>query len=220
MYLTQMPLNPVRHGTRRLVSSPHAMHAAVLAGFPPDDGRPGDEGRVLWRLDTPARHKVRLLVLSPRKPDLTHLVEQAGWPTASAWQTREYAPLLERLVPGQRWAYRIVANPVRAQRSPDGRRSRRLAHVTVAQQVGWWLDRLPRCGAAPLVTAAHDPDVVVSDRRTRRFNRDQAGVTLATARFDGNLVVEDADLLRSAMMRGIGPAKGYGCGLLTLAPAG
>ena len=42
-------------------------------------------------------------------------------------------------------------------------------------------------------------------------------MTLSTALFEGVLRVEDPAVLRTALVSGIGPAKGYGCGLLTLA---
>ena len=37
--------------------------------------------------------------------------------------------------------------------------------------------------------------------------------------FDGSLTVTDPEKLRHALSNGIGRAKGYGCGMLTLAPA-
>ncbi|WP_258184643.1 MULTISPECIES: type I-E CRISPR-associated protein Cas6/Cse3/CasE [unclassified Bifidobacterium] len=43
-------------------------------------------------------------------------------------------------------------------------------------------------------------------------------MTLASATFDGVLVVDDPDLLRHALVEGIGRAKGYGFGLMTLVP--
>jgi CRISPR system Cascade subunit CasE len=42
-------------------------------------------------------------------------------------------------------------------------------------------------------------------------------VNLAVATFDGLLEVADADLLRRTLVSGLGPAKAYGCGLMTLA---
>ncbi len=61
--------------------------------------------RVLWRTDRNATAEVLLFVVSPDRPDLTPLVEQAGWPAATAsgtlgWRTYAYTPLLERLDKG------------------------------------------------------------------------------------------------------------------------
>ena len=218
MYLTRFAVTPARRGSRTLLASPQAMHAAVLAGFPPDVTGASDEGRVLWRLDRGEHHRADLFIASPTEPDLTHLVEQAGWPTTSAWQTRDYRPLLQRLAPGQQWAFRLTANPVRSARTKEGEDTKPLAHVTVEQQRRWLLDRTARLGFAVTAGAAGEPDVVVRDRRTLRFDRRGSTVTIAQATFDGVLRVEEADALRGTLVRGVGRAKGYGCGLLTLAP--
>ena len=70
MHLSRIQINPARRGGRRLLGSPQAMHAAVLASFP--DGE-GDRGRVLWRVDRD-EHRVWLYVVSRPVPDFGHIV--------------------------------------------------------------------------------------------------------------------------------------------------
>ena len=55
-------------------------------------------------------------------------------------------------------------------------------------------------------------------REVLRFRRQGSTVTLAVAQVDGVIQIQDADAAREALVHGIGPAKGYGCGLMTLAP--
>lgn len=217
MFLTRMAINPARRQSRFLLGSPQALHAAVLAGFPPGTPTGTVTGRVLWRVDEERDHVIWLYVVSPDKPDLTHLVEQAGWPTQAAWETRDYASFLGRIKAGQRWAFRLTANPVRTVTSEDGI-SKRLGHVTAAQQRDWLLERAGSNGFRVTETVNGVPDVVVSNRVKRAFRRGEKRVTLSTARFDGQLEVTSADALRLLLSNGLGRAKGYGCGLLTLAP--
>ncbi|GAA5107389.1 type I-E CRISPR-associated protein Cas6/Cse3/CasE [Haloechinothrix salitolerans] len=216
MFLTKMQLNPQRRKARKLLSSPQAMHAAVLAGFP--DSRPSEDGRVLWRVDSYGAHRVLLYISSPDKPDLTHLVEQAGWPTTQGWQTASYDSLLDSLETGQRWQFRLTANPVHAVRREGWSATKPLGHVTVVQQQQWLLDRQERLGfrIAPS-SVADELDVAVVDRAVRRFDRNGSRVTISTATFEGHLDVADTDAFRCALTFGIGRAKSYGCGLLTLA---
>jgi len=110
----------------------------------------------------------------------------------------------------------------------------RLAHRTAAQQTGWLLGRAERHGftipptrtlaPAPGIAADDEPTetpaVTLTAREILRFRKHTNGpqVTLSTATFQGRLRVTDPDLLRAALLGGIGPAKGYGQGLLTLAP--
>jgi CRISPR system Cascade subunit CasE len=211
MHLTRFEINPARRDARSMLASPQRMHAAVLAAFP--ESR--DDGRILWRLDE-GRHDVVLYVVSPDKPDLTHLVETIGRPTYG-WQTRDYGPFLDRLAAGERWAFRLRANPVHNVRPEEGGRGKRVGHVTAEQQTAWFHRQATRHGFFVVSGSADAPDVVLRDRRTLRFDRRGRTVTLSTAVFEGTLQVEDPDAVRTALVAGIGPAKGYGCGLLTLA---
>ena len=61
------------------------------------------------------------------------------------------------------------------------------------------------------------PTARVVERANLRFRRRDRTVTVRTARFDGVLEVTDVDALRSTLVNGLGKAKAYGCGLLTLA---
>lgn len=221
-YLSRVRLNPARRAGRGVLGSRQVMHAAVMASFP---GRLADRTseRVLWRLD-PGNGELLLYVVSPEPPDFTHLIEQAGWPTLPTWETREYTPLLDRLTEGQSWQFRLTANPTRARPRTDGASSQRFGHVTVEQQQGWLVDRSRRAGFE--LPAALGPDgekrpeygLVVRDRVVERFKRGSGTVTVSRATFEGHLVVVDPAAIRATLVVGLGPAKAYGCGLLTLAP--
>lgn len=193
-----------------------------MAAFP---GRLADRTaeRVLWRLDR-GDGEVLLYVVSPEQPDFTHLIEQAGWPTLPTWESRDYTPLLDRLTEGQCWQFRLTANPTHSRPLKDGAPSQRLGHVTVAQQQSWLVDRAARAGFK--LPPALGPDgekrpeygLTVRDRVVDRFKRGDGTVTLSRATFEGQLIVVDSHALRVALTGGLGPAKAYGCGLLTLAP--
>jgi CRISPR system Cascade subunit CasE len=219
MYLTRFRINSARRGARHLLSSPQVMHAAVLAGFPGPSDRATPHARTLWRVDHGSHAQITLYIVSPTAPDLTHLVEQAGWPTTETWQSRAYDSLLDSLKPGQEWAFRLTANPVRSGRSkPADTRTRRFGHVTVAQQQDWLLSRAKLAGFTIPVGELGEPDVIVHNRMTHTFRRQNGKVTIQSATYDGRLEVADPDALRRTLTLGLGHAKAYGCGLLTLAP--
>ncbi|MFI7122185.1 type I-E CRISPR-associated protein Cas6/Cse3/CasE [Amycolatopsis sp. NPDC049868] len=216
MHLTRFEINVARRGARELLASPHRLHAAVLAAFPPAHRDATADGRVLWRVDQ-RTHQTTLYIVSPQTPDLTHLVETAGWSTAPG-DSRPYAPLLDRLTAGDLWAFRLTANPVHSKRkSEEATRSQRFAHVTVDQQTTWLLNRADGHGFTIPDGTGKEPDVAVHGRRVWRFKRQGQTVTLATTTFEGRLEITDPAVFRNALTHGIGPAKGYGCGLLTIA---
>jgi CRISPR system Cascade subunit CasE len=253
MFLTRFRVNNARTGARRVLSSPQALHAAVMSSFPallPTD-EPGPEGpRVLWRLDHNARAEVLLFIVSPDRPDLTHLVEQAGWPAAATpeapgWDTRPYTPFLDRLAKGDRWSFRLTANPVHHIRRTSDEPTKRTAHLTPIHQLGWLLDpgRQERAGFR-ILEKPHDKrllpagtthqqhehhgdryELAVSNQRSLAFHKNRGAgapgnkpVTLVTVTYDGRLEVTDPEALQRTLTRGLGKAKAYGCGLMTLAP--
>ncbi|MER7168948.1 type I-E CRISPR-associated protein Cas6/Cse3/CasE [Micromonospora sp. NPDC000207] len=219
MFLTRFQINPARRNARKLLTSPQAMHAAVRAGFADPTGYERDGHRTLWRLDTAAPATVHLYIVSPGRPDLTHLVEQAGWPTTEAWVTRDYDGLLTALRPGQEWAFRLTANPTHSGRkTADAKETQRFGYLREPEQVDWLTRRAERNGFAVATQPNGRPNVRLHQRRTDTFKRGMGTVTLTTATFDGILHVTDPDSFRRALTSGIGHAKAYGCGLLTLAP--
>ncbi|MCQ9385375.1 type I-E CRISPR-associated protein Cas6/Cse3/CasE [Brevibacterium moorei] len=239
MFLSKLELNGARRGTGRLLASPQRMHAAVAASFPAEDAvdAAGAGARILWRVDAGSHNPV-VYVVSPETPDFTHIVEQAGWPTKVSWGVADYAPLLDRLAEGQVWQFRLAANPVHNVAGARGTRGKRVPHVTAAHQEEWLLGKADQIGAAfdvesPLPgstdsetgSASSAPSFRIEERKVVRFARRKPAngkvaktVTITQARFDGLLRVTDPESLRKALVQGIGPAKGYGCGLLTLAP--
>jgi len=216
MYLSRIELNTRRKSTMVALASPQQLHAAVESSFPSSADK---KCRNLWRIDR-LGNELYLLVLSSGKPDFTHIVEQYGWPAAEQqWETKNYVSLLERIEVGQIWQFRLRANPVhsvnQASVSPDHKTAQRgkvFAHVTVQQQEQWLLDRAIKYGFR-----LKEGSFRVVQQEVRKFKRQGNPVTLGIATFEGILEVEDVALFVRTLTSGIGRAKAYGCGLLTLA---
>ncbi|EIV92930.1 type I-E CRISPR-associated protein Cas6/Cse3/CasE [Frankia sp. QA3] len=118
----------------------------------------------------------------------------------------------------------------------------RVGHRTATHQTAWLTDRVDRWGFTLLTTADLDgeplgqpADAAGPDRRapalrlTARerltFTKRSADgartgrrVVLNTATFEGAIRVSDPARARETLLHGVGPAKAYGCGLITLAP--
>ncbi|MEE1753537.1 type I-E CRISPR-associated protein Cas6/Cse3/CasE [Streptomyces sp. SP18CS02] len=232
MFLTRFRFNTARMGARRLLSSPQRLHAAVMASFAEKVEPLGGGPRVLWRLDHQSNSEVLLYIVSPHRPDLTHLVEQAGWPTTGSWLTSPYVSFLARLAKDDTWAFRLTANPVHSVRRHAAEPTKRTAHVTPRHQVDWLLKRQADAGFAIIERPERRPDgldapwheITVHSRRDLSFGKREESsgrghdVRLTRVTFDGRLRVTDPDALRRTLTAGLGKAKAYGCGLMTLAP--
>lgn len=226
MYISRLPLNVRRPEAIRLLSSPYRMHAAVENAFPPDSCRMSEAGRILWRIDSsPAlNNETWLYVASPDRPDFSHIAEQCGWPATNAGETKDYSPVLGRLEAGQVWCFRLKANPARKVLVDQGNNANPKVVgtiqgcVTMAQQIEWLLSRAEKHGFAVACSGENLPLLTVSQRHTEKYERKGKRVTISTAMYDGVLTVNNPDLLRHTLCFGMGRAKGFGCGLLTISP--
>lgn len=211
MYMSRILLDLSNRETLRALAFPNLFHGAA------EDSFTIQNQRHLWRVDH-LGDNCYLLLVSQELPDLQHISAQFGFSNqADAFQSKDYTPFLNRLEGGQRWQFRLQANPVRSSAKDalqDAPRGKIHAHVTQEQQRQWLLDRQERYGFM-LEPAGFD----VVHTQWRRFKKGLGQtVTLKTAAFEGILTVKDADLLRKSLTQGIGRAKAYGCGLLTLIP--
>ncbi|MEU6497917.1 type I-E CRISPR-associated protein Cas6/Cse3/CasE [Streptomyces californicus] len=244
MYLTRFRVNTARSDARRLLGSPHRVHGAVNAAFPTPPSRDGSGPRVLWRVDRNGTSETLLYIVSPSRPDLTHLIEQAGWPASDepGWTTFAYADFLTALHPGDTWGFRLTANPVhniRHEYLKEGEPTKRAAHRTPRHQMRWLLERQEKAGfevvrkpeERRLLPVGDEYELVVRDQSPLQFRRQptQTGasekpgknggnVQITKVTYDGRLRVTDPEVFRRTLTHGLGKAKAYGCGLMTLAP--
>ncbi|KAB1662975.1 type I-E CRISPR-associated protein Cas6/Cse3/CasE [Pseudoclavibacter sp. CFCC 13611] len=214
-YLSRVTLSPSARKTTRALASPEVLHAIVARATEGSPDATSPRGRTLWRLDRGAdRH--RLFIVSPSQPDRQVLADElSAEPKGLA--TLDYAPLLRAVKMGSEWRFRLKANPTKSLSQGEGQRGRRVGLVKTSEQLEWLTSRAQRLGIEFPSNRFGQPEVIVHDSRTVEFRRASATVTLATTVFDGFLIVRDAALLQDALVNGVGRAKGYGYGMLTLA---
>ncbi|WP_160115385.1 type I-E CRISPR-associated protein Cas6/Cse3/CasE [Varibaculum vaginae] len=231
IYLSRCALNPRRRGASRLLASMERMHAAILQNCFHESQWEGEAPpRILWRLD---RHQkgYYLYIQSPVRPDFTQFVEEAGWPEIkSSFGVKNYQPFMERLAEGSSWNFRLAATPTRAVKGEGAKRSKRIPIVKDEDRIKWlasrakgWGFEIPQVAVNPAESEANGLAVAIVEKERIRFQRGKSGkpgslVTLNRVAFEGILTVKDPEVLRSAIQNGLGAAKAYGCGLLTLAP--
>jgi len=209
MYLSRLMLNSHSRRVQRDLADPYQMHLTVMRAFPAvQDGGPG---RVLFRVDVTRDGGRLLLVQSDKRPDWRWL-DDAEWrgyvlPAAGSVASKEWQPALQR---GQALAFCLRANPTMK------RKGERLGLMKLAEQEAW-LQRKMEAAGARVVRVDVRPEGMVHG-----FGRDDEGkaqhMSLFAVRMEGVLRVLEPVQLEQAVSGGIGSAKGFGFGLLSLAP--
>ena len=210
MFLSRLTLNPRNADARRDLVSPYELHRTLMRGL---DAH-AKVGRLLFRLE-PERGPGDpvVLVQSEVAPDWQPLLKnqyllRADGPKAFAPELRE----------GQALRFRLVANPVKkvgGQRIP-------LKHDVprgAGDKTYWdWLHRRSELAGFEVLQARDAPSRT-PPRRQERQRYAKHEIPHFGIRFDGVLCVVDSAKLLDAVRRDIGPAKAFGFGLLSLAPA-
>jgi CRISPR system Cascade subunit CasE len=184
------------------------LHRTIMSAFADlgGAGRARADLGILYRL-TVEGNQLTLLVQSQVRPRWDNLPR--GY-LCEAPAVRPLEPLLDRIVQNSLWQFRLVANATVAR---DGRRH---GLTRESDLVDWLIRRDEQLGArvdahgAGTFTARDLGDI----RGRRRTDR----ITVRQASFEGILQTIDAAALKRAVLAGVGHARAYGCGLLSLAP--
>ncbi|MFG3282152.1 type I-E CRISPR-associated protein Cas6/Cse3/CasE [Streptomyces sp. NPDC048111] len=208
--LARIRLNPHSRNVQRDLRDATQMHKTLMRLLPDGLGdSPRHAGGLLFRLDQ-SDHATTVLVQA------THPIDPSRLPTDyGTTELKDLTPMFTALRPGLGVRYRITVNPSKTERLPleqKGRRGKIIA-LTGADADHWWQQRAATAGLHlnTLAPTTVDP--------ARPRGKDASPMRHHLTRYDGTATVTDPDALTHALLAGIGRAKPYGAGLLTLAPA-
>ncbi len=211
LYLSQLTLNPRLRPVQRDVTDVYQLHRTVMSGFPAT--LPAGE-RVLFRLEQHARLPyLMLLVQSHTEPDWSDLAASGRLLPPDPFDlSRNPAvkPFNLALRAGQQLYFRLRANPTVKR---DGER-----HALFREELYLdWLRRKAEQSGFRLLSVRSSSEEYLSG--LQRGGHESRRLKLFAVQFDGLLQVTDAGRVQEAVAAGIGPARAFGCGLLSLAPA-
>jgi len=192
--------------------------------------RQADSG-FLFRIDFPAQPHRRweeprpggravILVQSAVRPDWDYAFHNAEHLLAAPPQVQSYTPFFTR---GQSLRFRLAANPTRRlsrhSLEADGQP---VKEASIGKRVPVPNDRLfdwlARQAETSGFSVEQDCTRVQPGYIYVKKGRDGNGQRLRSVRYDGILRVTNPEALRNTVIRGIGPGKAFGCGLLSTAP--
>ncbi len=215
MYFSRLILNPRSRQVQVELSNPYEMHRTLMSAFPTCLE---SKERVLFRLE-----------MRRTNPYLTLLVQSQSLPQWESLEEKDYllspaevkTTMLE-LRAGQAFAFRIKANPSRRLKSDvAGASGKRIGLYKPADQEAWFLRKASLHGFNVLsLTITPQSRVIaykmggISEEEDSKKHR----ICQQAVLFEGILQVTDAALFDAALKNGIGSAKGFGFGLLSLAP--
>lgn len=190
MFITKLSLNTNNHLIFKKLTSLDAIHNFIESAFPAEELLKIRK-RHLWRLDGQT-----LLIVSEDKPDIDVLSQFGNV------DVKEYNRVLDNLDKSKTYRFRFVANPLNT-----SIKNRRIPCHGNQARLDWLRKQADRFGFNVI-----DANVTgYKENPIRKYN-----FTVKTVAFEGVLQITDIDKFRNALMNGIGHAKAYGCGMLTI----
>ncbi|MBK8255671.1 MAG: type I-E CRISPR-associated protein Cas6/Cse3/CasE [Polyangiaceae bacterium] len=233
MYLARAFLNPVSTDVRRTISSPELLHKRVMLAFPNNTNGPARETHgVLHRLDEDSRRgRIALHIQSRTEPNFSRFRDgflldlngdlglDASFDVSNPAVVK-VSDDWDTIKVGDAFAFRLVANTTKRIAKVDqdsGSKTKNGMRVGLRgdEERLQWLTRHALAGGFEI----DQKQVQVAEIKpnARSLDQHQPQVkTFAGARFDGFLRVTDTDLFRKTLEKGVGPAKAYGFGLLSI----
>lgn len=245
VYLSELTLDGLRRETFRLLGDTYAMHQFLLKAFP--DTANGGPGRVLYRVES-GKGEACALVQSETMPDWSNageIVRRVRGPRELHLTLEDGSPVYAA---GRMLRFRLRANPTYREPYGDPsvkQDGKRRARKTRKGQCDWLMRKGEQHGFA-LIPLPSDEDwfdpfsmnseeedsecrmelrIVKRDHLTGKkpLGENPTGKGFRTIQhfavdFDGVLRVTDPQKFVEAVRCGIGPAKGFGFGLLSVAP--
>lgn len=212
----------------KIATGPYQIHTMIWDLYSDGETRTRD---FLYRVDLIRKRPV-IYSVSQRRPVYT----------GSLWsvETKEFNPVLYR---GQRLWFSLRANPVRTRWTPPDEkglrfhrrhdvvmdakrlinarqdtsgRTVRMTDLVQHEGVKWLKERVGKHGFL-----VEEERVIAGAYRQLRFFQGQKNreVQISMIDFSGILEVTDPVLFKRALAEGIGPAKGFGCGMMMIRPA-
>jgi CRISPR system Cascade subunit CasE len=204
MYLSRLALGHSRMAAL-WVSNPYRVHQRLEMAC-------GNDPRMLFRIEI-GDQRTQILVQTVTEPDWTAAFSDFSV-LAAPPECKVFSPLPAE---GRTYRFRLLANPTTKKTVKDDEKTRktRMGILSNADQIQWITRKLLISGAALLDCEVRPQGLIRSRKNPAKDDQNQ---THYAVQFEGVLKVTDASLISEAVKRGVGPAKAYGFGLLSLAP--
>jgi CRISPR system Cascade subunit CasE len=240
LYLSRIHLNPHSRQVLSELTYPYEMHRTLLRAFASsaeDNVTLRQHCNVLFRVENDnMAGPITLLVQSTKKPDWSFLdnLDRYLWQSgsASAQGCKNILPFLQSFKQEQIFTFRLRANPTRRiARKDDPMKGKRVELALEKDQLAWLVRKGNTGGfeipaqhstdteenTLPVICARAATERKVYGRKRREGKAHR--ITQAAVLFEGLLKITDAEAFLNTLTTGIGSAKAFGFGLLSLAPA-
>jgi CRISPR system Cascade subunit CasE len=208
MYLSKLSLDPKNAQVQSELANRYELHRTLTAQFP--EKKRKDIG-LLYRIELQDQyrfHPITLLIQTQLEPDWNGLYDRGLLIESS--QVKAFTPNFSN---SEKFYFRLLGNPTARRRQLDGSQ-KRVGLYDRDEQQDWILRKAQYGGFKVLSLQLTDFGLIESSKKK---NNQTFKIKHLAVKYEGLLQIIDPDKFTKTFIKGIGSAKAFGFGLLSLA---
>lgn len=215
MYLSLLKLNLRNRRVQAELANRYELHRTLMHALKPI--QPEGE-RLLFRLEI-NENCAEVIIQTQSLPSWTFLTGEEGFTQylSSQLPNPQIKTLSPRFAVDQQFYYRLQANPTcrKIAYKDENGHGKRIGLYKEEEQRQWLIKKGQVGGFVSLDTKLREVGVIQGIQKGKK--KEERSLRIFCIQYDGILQVTDPVIFEKTLCNGIGPAKGFGCGLISLA---
>jgi CRISPR system Cascade subunit CasE len=208
MYLSKLSLDPKHAQVQSEVANRYELHRTLTAQFP---GKKRKDIGLLYRIELPDQYRfqpITLLIQTQIEPDWRNIYDRDM--LIKPPQVKVFTTNFSK---SEKFYFRLLGNPTARRKQPDGSR-KRVGLYDREDQQDWILRKAQYGGFKIISLQLADLGLIESSKKK---NNQTFHIKHLAVKYEGLLQIIDTDKFTKSFVTGIGSAKAFGFGLLSLA---
>jgi CRISPR system Cascade subunit CasE len=208
MFLSKLSLDPKHAQVQSEVANRYELHRTLTAQFP---GKKRKDIGLLYRIELPDQYRfqpITLLIQTQIEPDWRNIYDRDM--LIKPPQVKVFTTNFSK---SEKFYFRLLGNPTARRKQPDGSR-KRVGLYDREDQQDWILRKAQYGGFKVLSLQLTDYGLIESSKKK---NNQTFHIKHLAVKYEGLLQIIDTDKFTKSFVTGIGSAKAFGFGLLSLA---
>lgn len=218
MFLSKLILNPKCNQVRSELAQPYEMHRTIMTAYPYKRNNNEPFG-VLFRIDENRKNgKIILLVQTQEKPYWEYIIAHNEKYLLEEPEIKEIDEIFSKISNGNIFRFRLCANPskkIKDKKGQEAERSLRIGLYKESEQEHWIRTQKAKDNGFKILNLTIIPQ---GYKESKKFKNNNPIIKHFSVLYEGVLQVTDKNNFVKGLKNGIGSAKAFGFGLLSIAP--
>lgn len=204
MYLSKLVLDPNSYRVQKELSNPYQLHRTLMRGFPNNLKEINNAGRILFRIERKKNHpNPSVLIQSVLCPDWNFLIETKEYLLKNPLFKQFNFPQFKK---GNTFWFRLFANPTKKDKG------KRVGMYNEEERYQWFKRKCELGGFNIIHVRITRKEQIIA-----KVNKNSKTMTFQGIQFEGVLQITDSTKFEAILKNGVGSAKAFGFGLLSIA---